>query len=543
MHNHPKDKTFETKTNIAKLCTIKYTKEKFIIKNLFKSVFIIAIFSIILRGLGFFMRIILSRELGAEALGMYQISQSFFYVLVTVIASGLPATISHLSAKYKVTNDKSSEGSAVASSLIIGVVASILLEILLFCFKNVIIQATTTECWTIILCLSPSILITAIYSSFRGALWGRQKHTQNCLSEIGEQFTRLVLFLIFLTTAKNPIVGAIRASVCYTISCFVSMFLAIIFYFKGGSKLASPKKCFKQVFKSSFPITLLHLVSSLLQPVISIIIPYQLQCAGYTETQAIGLFGIVTGMTLPLLTLPDTLIGSYATALMPEISTSVVTKNKDELKTQILTAITFTLFVCFCFVPVYIGAGENIGTFLFNNTTSGYLLARASFVMVPMGLSNITQSILNSIDMEFKSFKNYIFGSICLIASIFFLPKYLGVNALIVGLGSSICVSSILNLKMITKFLGVKSIIIKPVLFMSIFAIPSSMLGSFVGGIFKCLVPQFFSIAFSCIASFVCFVLLCIVFKVVDVSTIFSSIKKFKNIKMLKKKQKSAQKA
>ena len=137
MHNHPKDKTFETKTNIAKLCTIKYTKEEFIIKNLFKSVFIIAIFSIILRGLGFFMRIILSRELGAEALGMYQISQSFFYVLVTVIASGLPATISHLSAKYKVTNDKSSEGSAVASSLIIGVVASILLEILLFCFKNV----------------------------------------------------------------------------------------------------------------------------------------------------------------------------------------------------------------------------------------------------------------------------------------------------------------------------------------------------------------------------------------------------------------------
>ena len=275
MNNRIKNMVFATKNNIAILFAIKYTKEKFIIKNLFKSVFIIAIFSIILRGLGFFMRIILSRELGAEALGMYQISQSFFYVLVTVVASGLPATISHLSAKYKVTNDKSTEGSAVASSLVIGISVSILLEILLFCFKNVIIEATTTECWTIILCLSPSILITAVYGSFRGALWSRQKHTQNCLSEIGEQLTRLVLFLFFLTTAPNPIVGAIRASVCYTISCLVSMFLAIVFYFKGGSKLASPQKCFKQVFKSSFSITLLHLVSSLLQPVISIIIPYQ----------------------------------------------------------------------------------------------------------------------------------------------------------------------------------------------------------------------------------------------------------------------------
>ncbi|MBO7508042.1 MAG: oligosaccharide flippase family protein, partial [Clostridia bacterium] len=78
----------------------------------------------LLRALGFFMRIILSRELGAEALGVYQISQSFFYVLVTVVASGLPATISRLSARFKETNDKETEGSVVSSSLIIGVCAS-----------------------------------------------------------------------------------------------------------------------------------------------------------------------------------------------------------------------------------------------------------------------------------------------------------------------------------------------------------------------------------------------------------------------------------
>ena len=84
--------------------------------------FIITLFSIILRAIGFFMRIILSRELGAEALGMYQISQSFFYVLVTVVASGLPSTISHLSARYQVSNNKEAEGEAVCASLIVGVV-------------------------------------------------------------------------------------------------------------------------------------------------------------------------------------------------------------------------------------------------------------------------------------------------------------------------------------------------------------------------------------------------------------------------------------
>ena len=482
------------------------------------------------------MRIIISRELGAEALGVYQISQSFFYVLVTVVASGLPATISHLSARYKVTNDKDAEGSAVSASLIIGISISIILEILLFCFKNVIIDATTKESWTIILCLSPSILITAIYVSFRGALWGRQRHIQNCISEIGEQSTRLILFFILLTTAPSPIIGAIRASICYTASCLVSMFLSIFFYFKGGSKLKSPKSSFKKVFKSSLPITLLHLISSLLQPVISIIVPYELQCAGYTETQAIGLFGIITGMTLPLLTLPDTLIGSYSTALMPEISKSIVTKDKKELENQIRTAIIFTLFICFCFVPVYIGSGENIGSFLFNNTTSGYLLARASFIMIPMGLNNISQGILNSLDMETKSFKNYIFGSIFMILSIIFLPRYLGVNAIIVGTGLSISISSFFNLRMISKYLGVKNLIVKPLLLMSLFTIPSSLFGHFVGGVFKCLVPQFFNIVLSCLASLISFIVLCIVFNLVNVTSIIMFVKKFKKVKLMKKK-------
>ena len=496
-------------------------------------------FSLILRALGFFMRIILSRVLGAEALGTYQIAQSFFYVLVTVVASGLPSTISHMSARYKVTKDKDAEGRAVSSSLIIGITISIVLEIILLCCKNLIINATTKETFTIILCLSPSILITAIYGSFRGALWGKQKHIQNCLSEIGEQLTRLVLFFVLLYSAPTPMIGAIRAGLSYTISCLVSMFVSIIFYFKSGSVLRKPGKDFKKVLKSSLPITLLHLVSSVVQPIIAIIVPYQLQCAGYSESQAVGLFGIITGMTLPLLTLPDTLIGSYSTALIPEISASMVKDNKRELENQIKSAITFTLFICFCFVPVYLSVGKEIGQFLFNNTTSGYLLAKASLVMIPMGLNSISQNILNSLNMEFKSFKNYVIGSALMFLSIIFLPRYMGVNAMIIGMGGSIALSCMLNLLMIEKYLGIKWLVVKPLGLMLLFAIPSSMIGSFLSGLLKFAMPQFFEIAISALAALTCFVLLCMIFNVVNISTIFVSLKRFKRTKIMKKRQKN----
>ena len=494
-------------------------------------------FSLFMRVIGFFMRVVLSRELGAEGLGMYQIALSFFYVFLTVVSSGLPTTISHLSAKYKVTGDKENEGKSVSASLVLGLAFSVILEILIFCFKPFIINATSTECFTIILCLSPSIFITAIYMSFRGALWGRQKHFANGLAEIGEQSIRLLLFVIFLTTAKSPVVGAIRAGCCYTISCLVSMCIAIFFYFKNGSVLKSPKGMFKKVFRSSFPVTMLHLLSSILQPIIAVVIPYKLQCAGYTEKEAVGLFGIVTGMTIPLLSLPSAVVGAYSTALMPEISESVAINDKEKLKSQIKTALSLTMFVEFCFVPMYIGAGQEIGSLLFNNTTSGYLLSKASLMMVPMGINEISQAILNSTDMQTKGFVNYLIGSVFLIVSLFILPQYFGIDAMIFGTAISITISSVLNVVALSKKLKIKGIIIKPLVLMSLFVLPASMLGHSLTQLLKYVMPQFFVVAISCASSMLFFVLLCIIFDVIKISTMLSSLKKFRYARIMKKKK------
>ena len=480
----------------------------------------------------------MSRELGAEALGVYQIALSFFYVFATVVSSGIPVVISHLSAKYKVTKDKNAEGSAVCASLVIGFATSLLLIVLIFCFKNLVTKATTTECFSIIVSLSPSIFFTAIYMSFRGALWGKQKHIANCVAEICEQLLRFALFLFFLTTAPSPMKGAVRAGACYSVSCMASMAFAIIYYFKTGGVLKSPKGYFKKILKSSLPITIMRLVSSILQPLIAIIIPFELQCAGYTESEAIGLFGIVTGMTLPLLSLPSTLIGSYSTALVPEISTSIAKNDKSELKKQIETALSLTMFLCFCFVPIYIGMGQEIGSFLFNNATSGYLLTKACFVMIPTGINDISQSILSSIDLESKTFKNYLIGNAFLIVSLFVLPRWFGIDAMILGSGISITISCILNVRLIEKQIDASGLVLKPLALMSIFSVACGMLGKSITNLLKCLLPQFFTLALSCLATLICFVLLCLIFDIISIKTIFDSLKKFKETKILKKKSK-----
>ena len=75
-------------------------------KSLFKSVAILTLFSFITRVAGFFFRIYLSRTIGSEQLGIYQIVFSVFIVIVTIVTSGLPLTVSKLTAKYTTENKK-----------------------------------------------------------------------------------------------------------------------------------------------------------------------------------------------------------------------------------------------------------------------------------------------------------------------------------------------------------------------------------------------------------------------------------------------------
>lgn len=494
-------------------------------------------FSAVLKLIGFALRIILSRELGAEILGYYQVALSFYGVLCTVTSSGIPVTISHYSARASVNRNYHAEASAVSASLIIELATALVLSVLVLVCKNLIASFTSLITANMLVFLLPAVIAGSVYSSFRGALWGRKNHLDNCLSEVGEQSFRLILLLIFFSFTTPSEKAGYYASLCNSLSCFVSMGLSIWFYFKRGGKLCSPKQEFAKVLKTSSAITLVRVISSLAQPLIAIILPLRLVNAGFTEEQAMSLFGIALGMTVPLLMLPNTIIGSYATALVPELSSSLEAKQTREFNSQIATAITLSLMICFCFLPIYFGLGEQIGLLLFGNSTSGYLLKITSWAIIPMGLCGITNSILNVLGLETRGFIHQLIGSSLLFLCIWLLPKYVGISALGYGMGLCMLVTTILNMILINKKTDVTSEILKPLILMTIFCVPSSLLSSFLFGIFKYIMPPFFAVCFSAGLGLVMFLVLCILFGVINISTMFI---KLKNVKLSKIKHKKS---
>ena len=65
-------------------------------QNIYKSAAMVTVFSTIEKTLSFFYRIVLSRIIGAEGLGIYQICLSVFAVFLTVASSGVQIGRAHV---------------------------------------------------------------------------------------------------------------------------------------------------------------------------------------------------------------------------------------------------------------------------------------------------------------------------------------------------------------------------------------------------------------------------------------------------------------
>ena len=509
-------------------------------KSLFKTVALITFFSILTRIAGFFFRIYLSRVIGAESLGMYQVASSIFMVLLTVVSSRNTLIISRMSAGFRAKKEGKKEASLTATALIFTLIISVVLCLVVLIFRNLFAKLFTDQrCMEILIILLPSLVFSAVYSVFRGALWGQGNYFALCVSELFEQVVRIFVCVLMIGPALSVIENALSVGWSLTIACIASMIFVILLFFIYGGKLSKPsRKIFKPLLRQSTPITSIRIAGSFIQPIIALIIPARMMAIGYTSSQALSLYGVAVGMTLPLLFVPTTIIGSLSTALIPDVSSALAQGNQKHIENRVRSSIVFALFVSAMFVPLYMGVGEIAGLFLYNNALSGSLLA--AWIMVPLGITNITSALLNSLGMEVKSFINYIIGSIFMFISLWLLPPLIGINSLVWGMGISFLVTAVLNTIMLKRKTKLDLHLLRPICLLSILIIPCAALTSFVTSLCNFVFPQFITLCIGGIVAVVTFTLLCGVFNLIDIKSFLITTGKRFNISLPKLKKKKS---
>lgn len=463
-------------------------------KTIFKAVAVVTIFSVITRLLGFFFRIFLSRKLGAEGLGIYQMATSVLGIFMTLIASGIPLSTAKLVSKYETNNEIIKRNKVVTSALMIALIVAVLSSLLILVLKSVWnIVLTDSRAVEIMLILIPSIVFSAIYAIFHGALWGQNDYFSCGLTELLEQIIRFALTSIFLYNVTDYFVATKYTAIAFNVACLISAIITMLIFLRRG-KLNFKRGEYLKIIKSSAPITGIRIANSLVQPLTTLIIPTMLIVSGYTKSEAISSFGVIMGMTFPMLFVPMSIVGSISMVLIPTISSMMSKKDYSSIETNIANSMNVSVFISMLFVPLYLSVGNLIGIVLYGNAYSGILLQLSAFCVLPITMCNLTGSILNALNLETKSFLNYIVGSIVLFACLIILTPIIGINSIIVAHFISMSLITLLNIKKIKKAVpNLQQNLILTTFKYSLIIIPSSLIGHFISNISLHIFNNFFS--------------------------------------------------
>ena len=402
--------------------------------SLLKNTAIITTVSCLERALGFLYRIVLARLLGAEGLGLYQIALSHNLLFQTSAGGGIPVTLSRTVSRLNANKKSERHGSALLAALLLGGAVSLPVTLVLLPLAGEI--PFFQEDASILKILILSLCATSAYAAIKGYLWGNKEFFLSSLLETAEQIFTVSLGVLFLSNAQalSPTQGAERTAWAHTLACVLSFIIALAVVLKRRLKYTSPRPFLKPILKSAAPITAVRVAATATGAAVAVIFPIALAGVGLSSSMAVQAFGVVTGMVMPLLCAPLTIIGSLAIVLVPELAEAAAKGDKRKMQRNTEKSLLFAIAVPCLLIPFFHAIGGSMGLLAYQNALAGEMISRCAFLLLPLSLNAILTSILNSLGFERKTLLLSLLGSAIFVLGVLLLPRFVGVYAFPIAL-------------------------------------------------------------------------------------------------------------
>lgn len=446
--------------------------------NFYSTAFFVTLLSVLQRCLGFLYRIVLSRTIGSEGMGLYQIAVSVFMVILTACSSGIPITVSRLITKYRTENAPQKERSVVSAGLTIALSLTLPTVLVLFLLRTPFSALfSDPRCETVFLLLLPSLSFSAAHTVLRGFFWGNKEFFPYSITELVEEIVMIVSGTLLIFHLTDPLEGAKRAAVAVTLSNLASFTVAFLWFFKKGGSFSSPKGQLKPLLVTSVPITAMRSGASMADSLVAILFPVALVNAGLSSADALSVYGTVTGMSYPVLAAPSSLIGSFALVLVPELAEHFYRKDKVKLKENIEESVLLTSLISCLFIPSLFLFGTEAGLFLFSNRLAGQIISFSAFFLLPLSLNMISSGLLNSMQGERLTFLSFCVGTVFFLGCTLLLPPICGVYSICIGYGAEAIAASLMQLLFIKKRAGCQIKLAKAVFLPLLLCLPALLFG------------------------------------------------------------------
>lgn len=393
------------------------------------------------RFVGFYYKIFLSRAIGAKELGLYQLSLPLLAIGVSFANSGIHTAISKYVASETANKGKNHSLGYLYTGLLLSLLLGLAFAIPAFYFAPQIasyfFHETSITGLLRILCFC--IPLECLHGCINGYYYGLQKTAIPSIGQCMEQFFRVGSVIGMYYILKQTGLPFLKWHAM--LGLFIGEAVATLYYLtvislqrsKENHAIKYNHTYAKRIISLAYPVTGTRLSLTLLNSAESILIPVKLCSFGLTSTQALSIYGIYSGMALPMIFFPTVLSNSVAVMLLPSISKAKAEKNDAYIEHTILVSFFLCMILGFAFAFSFFFSGMYIGERVFQNQVAGVYIKTLGWLCPFLFLGTTMNSILNGLGNTKETFLINITGASIRILFILWGVKRYGFRAFLLG--------------------------------------------------------------------------------------------------------------
>ena len=414
--------------------------------KLFRGAAVLTAAGFISRIMGFFFRIFLSHAFGEENVGLYQLIFPVYSFCLSLSTAGIQTAVSRMTAQ-KASLGKANEAKSILCTALCLTFLISLIEIFVIQRNAPFIALSflgDSRCTELLMIISYALPCAAVHSCICGYYFGLQNTFLPAASQLIEQFVRILsVVLLFFLAQYDGHTPSIRLAAAGIVAgeLFSAMFSAHALSGHGKFLRTVPFRTITGnlhgLLGLSLPLTANRTVVTLLQSVEAASIPTCLKLYGLSSSDALSLYGVLTGMALPCILFPSAITNSVGTVLLPAVSATSVTGNRNAVIRMLKKAVGSCFILGLSSCLFFLIFGRLIGTLLFHSDTAGDFILTLAWICPFLYTNTALFSAINGYGRTTATFLINICGLLVRIGSVCLAIPQFGIQGYLWGLLAS----------------------------------------------------------------------------------------------------------
>ncbi len=363
------------------------------------------------RALGFVLRLVTARLMGAQALGVTELASSAVMLAITPVTAGVPTAVSRLAAQ------RGADERAVlrAGLSLVKRLSALLIPGMLLLSPAIAWLLGDMRTLPSILISLPLIGLLGLCAVYSGWFYGRDDAATPGICECAEQTVRCILAigLLMLWRQQSVAVTAALPNIAE-----VAAGLVVWGMFRRRSpRLArsTPDAALRrEIIRLTVPTTAARLCQTALRALNAVLLPVCLRRSGLSADAATAQFGLLNGMVMPLLMLPGIVTGAICMVATPAVARQEGQHNRlrRTMRQLLWSAAGIGIFTA---VILFIGA-DLIGQRLYREAALAPLLRLMAPAALLLAVQQVQFGLITGLGVQNKALTGTVFASVLSLA-------------------------------------------------------------------------------------------------------------------------------